>query len=261
MLFHHYPLFLRGPPQWPLIWGREVACSMPKKARTTEGIKWCYLDLDTQTGTKRTLMPSHPITLAWQDLELALRDIVPDVFKNLEPGAKESDYSAVEHLIGFRLPEDFREFYNRHNGHITIEDIDYEFHGTDYFLFACHFFPLYLPDREIDDLEDLELWDCSVFDIIDRGMDHMTQLLDEMEIDEAIKPLSWNIKWIPIACTPEEDYICVDYDPSDEGTTGQVIFCRYSQSQIQVIAPSLAEFLLLQAEDLKNGNTVADPKT
>lgn len=205
-------------------------------------------------------MTDHPVVTAWRELELTLQKMIPDVHQNLEVGACDSDFSAVEHLIAFKLPSDFREFYKRHNGHLAIEDIEYGFSGTDYFLFALIFFPLYLPDRARDETEDLELWDASVFDIIDRGMDHMTEFLDEVEIDDAIKPVGWNPKWIPIACTPEEDYVCVDYDPSPEGTLGQVIFCRYTESRIQLIASSLAEFLEIQTEDLKNGSTVADPQ-
>jgi cell wall assembly regulator SMI1 len=211
-----------------------------------------------------------PTIQAWELLEAQIQERLPDVFANLTKGAPEEDFKRLEETLGFAIPSELREFYQRHNGHRTIEDIAYSFdtretkYGeskddylyTDYFLFSLLFLPVYLPDSE-----DSDIGSSSVVDVIHRGGPALLEDQMTMDFRGPVRKVPWHSKWVPICASPEEDLIVVDYDPAPKGTAGQIVFCKYTEAKVEVIADSLATFLKMQAEDLKKGLTKGEKET
>ncbi len=210
-------------------------------------------------------MPATAIDRAWDDLETVLTEKIPLVFGNLTHGATEADFHHLEETLGFPLPEEFRRFYGRHNGHLEVEDIDYGFSVrspryasqrdylyTDYFLFSLIFMPVYKPNNQ-----DAEVWDASIVDFYTQQNSELREcsasFIPNLDFVGPVQPQVWHPHWVPICASGEGDMVCVDYAPLAEGTVGQVIYCKYSENFVQVIAGSLAEYLQMQAEDLRQG--------
>jgi cell wall assembly regulator SMI1 len=211
-------------------------------------------------------MSTADIDSAWDDLEHALAEKIPQVFDNLNPGATAADFRQLEETIGFPLPEAFKHFYGRHNGHLETEEISYGFSVrspryasqkdylyTDYFMFSLIFIPVFKPDNQ-----DADIWDTSIVDLYiqknSESWEVRDRYIDELDFVGPVKPKLWHDRWVPICASGEGDFVCVDYDPLDGGTLGQVIYCNHSSGGfVQVIASSLAEYLQMQAEDLRQG--------
>jgi cell wall assembly regulator SMI1 len=207
---------------------------------------------------------TSPIVQAWELLEAQLQQNLPDVYTNLTQGASDEDFEKLEQAMGLSIKPELREFYQRHNGHRTIEDIAYTFevrqskYGdaddsdllTDYFLFSLLFLPVFLPDNE-----DSDIGSSSAVDVIRRGGPALLEDEAAMDFRGPVRKVPWHTKWVPICASPEEDLIVVDYDPAPKGNVGQVVFCKYTEGKVEVIADSLVTFLKMQAEDLKTGLT------
>lgn len=210
-------------------------------------------------------MPTADIDPAWDDLENALFDQIPLVFSHLTLGASAADFHCLEEVIGWPVPDDFKRFYGRHNGHLEVEDIDYGFSVrshpyparrdylyTDYFLFSLIFMPVFKPDNQAADV-----WDASIVDFYAQKQsefhDGTAYYGNDLEFVGPVRPQVWHDRWLPIGVSGEGDMVCVDYAPLAGGTPGQVIYCKYSENFVQVIAESLAAYLHMQAEDLRQG--------
>jgi cell wall assembly regulator SMI1 len=205
------------------------------------------------------------IDKAWDDLERVLAEKIPLVFANLNGGATAADFCQLEETLGFPLPDAFKHFYERHNGHLEIEEIDYGFNVrspryasrrdylyTDYFMFSLIFMPVFKPDNQ-----NAEIWDAAIVDFYTQKNaeleDGSAGSLDGFDFVGPVRPQLWHPRWVPICVSGEGDMVCVDYAPLDGGVLGQVIYCKYSEDVVQVIAASLAEYLQMQTEDLNQG--------
>ncbi|WP_296406082.1 SMI1/KNR4 family protein [Psychrobacter sp.] len=51
-----------------------------------------------------------------KQIEIVLEEKIPQFIKMLNPPATESDFEALEAVIGSKLPEAFKTFYRWHNG-------------------------------------------------------------------------------------------------------------------------------------------------
>jgi cell wall assembly regulator SMI1 len=210
-------------------------------------------------------MSTADIDKAWDDLERALAEKILPVFDHLNCGATEADFCQLEKTLGFRLPDAFRHFYGRHNGHLDIEEIDYGFSVrspryassrdylyTDYFMFSLVFMPVFKPDNQ-----DADIWDASIVDFYTQKNSEFQEIsahsLDGFDFVGPVQTQLWHHHWVPICVSGEGDVVCVDYAPLDSGALGQVIYCKYSENFVQVIAESLAEYLQMQTEDLNQG--------
>lgn len=210
-------------------------------------------------------MSTADIDKAWDDLERALAEKIPPVFANLNNGATAADFCQLEETLGFPLPDAFKHFYGRHNGHLEIEEVDYGFSVrspryasrrdylyTDYFLFSLVFMPVFKPDNQGADI-----WDTAIVDLYTQKnlefQDGGARSLDDFDFVGPVQNQLWHPCWVPICVSGEGDMVCVDYAPLDGGALGQVIYCKYSEDFVQVIAASLAEYLQMQTEDLNQG--------
>ncbi len=154
-----------------------------------------------------------------------------ETYKNIK-GATDEELNEFEKRYNIKLPDDFKEFYKYKNGS------------------GYHFHVLY-PNCEEEDIEPFYLF--SIDKIIEEKDnffsydDPMSECYDEEEIsdlDKRIKPYLSNKNWIPFAALAGGSlYLLLDYDPTNEGTIGQIISYVHDPDFIYYVAKDFAELL------------------
>nr|WP_240492508.1 SMI1/KNR4 family protein [Bacillus badius] len=139
---------------------------------------------------------------------------------NLQPGASDEDFQLIEKTLGMTLPEEVKSLYRVYNGQV------WEL-GTNPFVRNLTLSPT---------SEVIDNW-CFLQEEFDPD-DGL-----ELEIEKELKPFLWNSKWIPIAANGGGDYLCIDTDPSDAGTAGQVLYFWHDWGNRSVEARNIFEFI------------------
>lgn len=139
---------------------------------------------------------------------------------NLQPGASDEELKLVEETLGVTLPEEMKSIYRIHNGQVWES-------GVNPFVRNLTLSP--------------------TFDIIENWQFLQEEFDpdDELELDneEQIKPVLWNEKWIPIAENGGGDYLCIDTDPAESGTAGQILYFWHDWGDRSVEATGLFAFI------------------
>lgn len=148
---------------------------------------------------------------------------------HLYAGATEENLNQVEQILELTLPEQIKSFYRIHNG--QSDEVE-----STCFLRNLTLSPL---------AEVIENWTFlqEEFDPEELGVD----------AQQGIKPVAWNTKWIPIASNGGGDYLCIDTDPTEEGTVGQVLYFWHDWEYRSVEATSFFEFVeIALQEEIEN---------
>lgn len=166
----------------------------------------------------------------WRRIDDQLAALIPDVLErlgSLPPGAGEGEIARLEGVLGFRLPEDVRQSYAIHDGTGSRTLYDYG-----------------LSDSE----EIAGNWAM------------MRELLEGGEFDDSdakprgpIRARWWDTKWVPITDNGSGNHICLDLDPAEGGTPGQLIDWDHERGPTHVVAPGLRAYLERFASDLETG--------
>ncbi|MBH5317653.1 SMI1/KNR4 family protein [Paenibacillus sp. GSMTC-2017] len=138
----------------------------------------------------------------------------------LQPGATDEQLDQLENTLGVTLPEELKCFYRIHNGQ------DWKI-GSSAIINNLTLMPI---SQIIDTWTFLQ-------EEFDPGDDLIP------EIEETIKPVLWNPKWIPIAENGGGDNLCLDTDPTEFGTLGQVISYWHDCGDRSTRAKSLFAFI------------------
>jgi cell wall assembly regulator SMI1 len=151
----------------------------------------------------------------------------------LAAGSSSEVLGKLEDQIGQRLPADFRAAYKRHNGSNRVKVFG---------IFALgYWMPLFRPTQ----LKGL-------FNGVADEWQAMTDMLRDGAFDELgstdrpkgpIKAEHWNPGWVPFTCDDSGDFLCIDLDPPQSGTRGQVIFWWHEYGPYTVVAKSFGELL------------------
>ncbi|BDS06590.1 hypothetical protein NT6N_16300 [Oceaniferula spumae] len=155
----------------------------------------------------------------WEQLEAWLSDNAPPLLEGLRPGATPTAIAEAEASLGVKFPEDFRTCYLIHDG----QDPD-----TPWLFDASEFLSL---ERIV---EEWTVWK----DLLDGG--DFTDC--ESTPDTGVKPDWWNASWIPFTYNGSGDHLCIDLDPTNDGTQGQVIEMWHDMDNRPVVAKSFSEW-------------------
>lgn len=152
----------------------------------------------------------------------------------LNPGATEDEILVAEMALGFRFPEDFRASLKRHNGQ-----------ANNHTLIGMG--PL-LSTEDIVSQWTIwkELLDDDTFDDV------------HSDPDPGVKAVWWNLRWIPITYDGAGDHDCIDMDPAEGGTVGQIIEMWHDDSGRPLRSPSFLAWLTACASDLEDGVLIWD---
>ncbi len=159
--------------------------------------------------------------LLWQRIieKGTIRQVNFEETLNLQAGTKDEDFQLIENTLHITLPEEMKKIYRVHNGQNWNM-------GVNSFVRNLTLSPISL--------------------IIDNWKFLQNEFEpDELEpdIDSEIKPFLWNPKWIPIAENGGGDYLCLDTDPSEAGSVGQVLYFWHDWGNRSVEARNLFEFI------------------
>jgi cell wall assembly regulator SMI1 len=81
----------------------------------------------------------------------------------------------------------------------------------------------------------------------------------EPDCPPTVRKVWWNLKWVPFTHNGGGDHPCIDLDPAETGTVGQVVQFNHEVGAHSVLAPDLAAYLEHFAGDLEGGHYRFDP--
>lgn len=174
----------------------------------------------------------------WVRIESWMRANAPKVFDVLQPGASDAQITELEDFLSIQFPEDIRSSYRIHNGQSTY----------DYGL---------VNGREFLSLERIkdewQVWK----ELLDSGT---FQAEDGQDQGSGPAPgicnVWWSSKWIPLTYDGGGNHDCLDLNPAEGGTVGQIITMWHDDAEREIIAPSFREWLEQYAEGLESGQFI-----
>ena len=166
----------------------------------------------------------------WKRIEDWLRTNAPAILVTLQPGATDSQIQELEEYLSVKFPIDVKESYLIHNGQ----------NGYDFGLVDGQEF---LSLERIKD--EWEVWKG----LLDGGDFEGSG----SEPDTGIKPDWWNEKWIPLTYDGWGNHYCLDLDPAEGGSVGQIITMWHDDVPRELLAGSFREWLKRFADKLEAG--------
>lgn len=147
-------------------------------------------------------------------------------------GATALELDILESYIGQNFPEAFRAVYMTHN-------------GCDEYIIYPH------PSRFLSTEEILNQWNY-FNQIYSNYLDEELELEEEIDSKE-VKHLLWNKNWIPITvCTRGRDFYCLDFNPTEHGIKGQIIFFSLDLFDRTFVANSFKQWIQNMLYTLNN---------
>lgn len=180
------------------------------------------LPLPVGNESEREVITQPPLTVSesWLRLDEWLADNPEEIPSRLNPAASDEDMLALEAALDVKLPEDFVESLKVHNGQPSIAG---DFFDGDGLL-------------AVEDI--LSEWSAWKELVTSGDFDECTS-----EPDEGIKDDWYNLNWIPFTSNGGGDHLCLDLDPTDGGTVGQVIRVWHDDDRRTLVARSFREWL------------------
>lgn len=157
----------------------------------------------------------------WKEIEQKLSQIAQPVFDDLNKGAEQQDFDKLQNSIKKDLPSDFVELYQIHNGQM-LENGGGLINGEQL-----------LPIEII--IEELNIWQ--------ELLNSNTFADMQSKADEQIINVWWSQYWIPITSDGAGNHYCLDLDPSDKGTYGQIIRVWHDSPHRAFVSESLTSWL------------------
>lgn len=161
--------------------------------------------------------------LVWQQIEEEIRSRAPALSARLLAPILPQALTRAEAALGVELPESVVAVYLVHDGIGMPAVVEAGTRASALLSIA----------------EIIEHWRS------------LTGLLDEGRFDDravervrgGVKADWWNRRWLPVSSDGSGNYFCVDLDPADGGTPGQIIAFRHDSAERWVEAPDLPTFL------------------
>lgn len=169
----------------------------------------------------------------WNRLTPWLEVNAKHLLGELNKGATSADFAKLEQTIGAKLPSDFKDFYQVHNG--QQEGYDGLIDGEE----------LLSTGRIIDEWK---VW---------KGLYDGGDFKDSCSSpDRGVKNDWWHPLWIPITYDGSGNHFCMDLSPATDGRVGQIIRLKHDDDKRKLVADSFAEWVTRYAEDIENGNYI-----
>ncbi|AVG14979.1 molybdenum cofactor biosynthesis protein MoeA [Chromobacterium vaccinii] len=135
----------------------------------------------------------------WRQFEAWLAEHWPDGLASLNPPASDAQIAELERQLGAKLPADYVVCLKIHDGQ---SGGDFLFDGMEFL--SC---------EEVH--RQWRVWKELLDDGVFAG--------ETSEPEAGIKNDWWNPRWIPFTHNGGGDHLCLDLDPAESGTLGQVI--------------------------------------
>jgi len=182
----------------------------------------------------------------WHRFENWLEQNIPDAIQTLNPGASLEEIEAIQNILNIKLPDDYIASCMIHNGQ-NQESPSLTYWGTLLSLGV-------ISDSSFTTV-------CAEWKILKGVYDEYW--INESEgdrLDNLVKNFWWIPKWIPITSNGGGDGLCLDLDPGENGTQGQVIEFIHDSGSRKVEAPSFRAWFEQLVNGVEEGNIVYDPE-
>jgi cell wall assembly regulator SMI1 len=143
----------------------------------------------------------------------------PDYYAILRPGLKSKEIKAFEKLLGFSLPQTWKDLYTWRNGQHDPNALD--------------------PNGKVDPSPWLAFRNNAVFGSLHVVQDSYTLLNGLLECGQFEEKNWWNVKWVPILTGLGGDHVCLDLEGSFRGQPGQILYFCHDDTRRVIEYPSL----------------------
>jgi cell wall assembly regulator SMI1 len=172
---------------------------------------------------------------SWRRYVAAVTKVHASFANHLNGGASADQIAATERTIGLSFSPDLRHLLSLHNG------------GDESFVLPG--WELFSAERIVDEWK---VWE----DL------YRTQFKPENYACEPVGPIRgdewWRLAWIPFCGDGGGNHLCIDMEPADGGTVGQVITMWHDDPRREFIAASLTDFIARIAQDFERGELTWD---
>jgi cell wall assembly regulator SMI1 len=174
----------------------------------------------------------------WARIESWIRRNAPQVLDVLHPGASDVQIAELEEVLSIEFPEDFKASYRLHNGQSTYG------YGL---INGCELLSL---ERIRDEWQ---VWKT----LLESGTFQTEDGQDQgCEPAPGVCNVWWHPKWIPFTYDGGGNHDCLDLNPTESGTAGQIITMWHDEPAREIVAPSFQAWLNQYAESLEAGRLV-----
>lgn len=171
----------------------------------------------------------------WQRLKRWLEQNAPALLATMQPGAANAEIVELENHLDAQLPADYRAFLALSNGQL----------GNTAFGF---------PDGELLSAESVSVQWTIWKDLLDDG----TFKGIVCDPQAGIRNDWWNSRWIPFTHDGGGNHLCLDLDPANGGTVGQVISMEHDNGERVLMFSSFSEWLEQLVDGLESGQILFD---
>ncbi|GJH13034.1 SMI1/KNR4 family protein [Caballeronia novacaledonica] len=166
----------------------------------------------------------------WKRIETWLKQNAPEIRGDLSPGASDSAFVEASKAFGIDLPQEMVDSYRIHDGSRG---------GAG---------PLFGDWRLLSLAAAGRAWNTIVPVTDDEALDDVEDVAAPQ-----IKGEWWNPRWLPFASNSSGDFLCVDLDPAESGTPGQIISYYHAEPRRELLATGFNQWLSNFAADLESG--------
>jgi cell wall assembly regulator SMI1 len=180
----------------------------------------------SQFAVRTVGLPMDTVRQAWSRIRKWYRKNAFDI--PFGEKATRSEIRALESEIHLALPDDLKESYLLYNGSCERGIFPYGYHLLSL----------------TGIMAEWKIWQ----ELVQSGT------FNEMSGSPVgpIKSIWWNVKWIPFTAN-SGNHDCVDMDPAESGSVGQVIEFSHEAGPQKVAASSFQQWLIGFATELENG--------
>ncbi len=161
--------------------------------------------------------------LVWKQIQADIQARAPALATRLLPPASPQALGKVENALGVELPDGVVAVYLVHDGIGMPAVLEQSTR----------------PSELLSLSEMMEHWQ-SLTGLLDEGR------FDDRAVERVRGPVKadwYNRHWLPVASSGEGNYFCVDLDPAEGGTPGQIIAFCHDSPERWVEAPDLPTYL------------------
>jgi cell wall assembly regulator SMI1 len=190
----------------------------------------CFTSREKRTSFERIYRYDQAMNELWNRLKSWLSANAPELLADLRPGATSDELDELEAHLGVELPIDLREFLQLVNG--LPSNVSYEFYWGN----LC----------SVEGI--IDAWDCHIQEWLEESAEN-----PEYESIPGIKDGWVNSRWIPVVEQDGPNFLCVDLDPTPDGTLGQVISVYHDADDHSIEASSFGDWLEQVVDRLESG--------
>jgi cell wall assembly regulator SMI1 len=144
-------------------------------------------------------------------LDRWLRENRPDYYADLQPGVTETELSEFENLLGFGVPQSFKDLYMWRDGQ------------------AINSYKALQFNLSFMNIKQIKYYWAVLNDLLDTGEFDLTNW--------------WHREWIPFLDNGGGDHLCIDMSGVFTGTKGQIIEFWHDSDDRSIQYPSLEKWL------------------